>query len=49
MKKSMLADFAKKAAEKALKRDAGSTTCIAVYQPKAPQGLERFKKADKND
>ena len=28
---------------KILKVDANSTSCLVVYQPKAPKGLERFK------
>lgn len=35
---------AKKSAESALKRDANSTTCWSVYQPKAPAALSKFKK-----
>lgn len=35
---------AKKSAERALKRDANSTTCWSVYQPKAPAALSKFKK-----
>lgn len=30
-------------AEKALKRDANSTSCGYFYQPKAPESLKRFK------
>lgn len=45
--KKATAKFAKKIAEKALKRDANSTTCAAIYQPKAPANLERFKKISK--
>lgn len=45
--KEVAAKFAKKIAEKALRRDASSTTCIGVYQPKAPADLERFKKISK--
>lgn len=41
---SFFANVAKKSAEKALKRDANSTTCWGVYQPKAPANLDRFKK-----
>ena len=36
-------------AEKSLKRDANSTTCTGIYQPKAPASLSKFKKADKID
>ncbi|MDD5796498.1 MAG: cyclic lactone autoinducer peptide [Oscillospiraceae bacterium] len=47
--KSIVANVAKTVAEKALTRDANSTTCIAIFQPKAPVGLDRFKKTDKHD
>lgn len=33
-------------AEKSLVRDANSTTCMAVYQPKAPSSLKKFSKID---
>ncbi len=42
-KKKLIAKVARKAAEKALRRDANSTTCLGIYQPKAPTGLKRFK------
>lgn len=29
---------------KSLTRDANSTTCMAVYQPKAPAALKKFSK-----
>lgn len=45
--KEATAKFAKKIAEKAMKRDANSTTCIGIYQPKAPANLENFKKSSK--
>lgn len=41
--KKLLAKVAKKAAEKALRRDANSTTCYGFYQPKVPAELKRFK------
>lgn len=41
--KMMLPKVAKALAEKALRRDANSTTCVAFYQPKAPEKLKRFK------
>lgn len=41
--KKLIADVARKAAEKALRRDANSTTCLGFYQPKAPVALKRFK------
>lgn len=47
MKDSLL-NAVKAAAEKSLKRDANSTTCYSIYQPKAPAGLERFKKTEKD-
>lgn len=45
--KKIAAKAAKKAAENALKRDADSTTCVGIYQPKAPEKLEQFKKSSK--
>lgn len=49
MKKSskIFAEIAKKSAESALKRDANTTTCCAIYQPKAPKSLKRFSKIEK--
>lgn len=46
MKKTFnsFAKIVKKSAESALKRDANSTTCWSVYQPKAPETLNKFKK-----
>lgn len=41
---SIFANVAKKSAETALKRDANSTTCWAIYQPKVPTSLDKFKK-----
>lgn len=41
--KKLIAEIARKAAEKALRRDANSTTCLGFYQPKAPAALKRFK------
>ncbi len=41
--KKILVNVVKKAAEKALRRDANSTTCVGFYQPKAPTDLQRFK------
>lgn len=43
IKKSLIAIVAKKAAEHALRRDANQTTCMGIYQPKAPAALKRFK------
>jgi len=45
--KMFAARAAKAAAESALKRDANNTTCFAIYQPKAPAALGRFKKEQK--
>lgn len=42
-KKNLVATIAKKAAESALRRDAKRTTCVCIYQPKAPADLKRFK------
>lgn len=46
MKKTLnsFAKVAKKSAESALKRDANTTTCCAIYQPKAPASLNKYKK-----
>lgn len=41
--KKALAKIVKATAEKALRRDANSTTCFGFYQPKAPESLKRFK------
>lgn len=43
--KKMLIKLVKLSADKALRRDANRTTCAGFYQPKAPTGLERFKKS----
>lgn len=42
-KTSFIATIAKKAAENALRRDANRTTCVGIFQPKAPNELKRFK------
>lgn len=42
--KKTISKAVKSTAENALKRDANSTTCFAVYQPKAPVALNKFKK-----
>lgn len=44
--KILAAKIAKQAAEKALRRDANQTTCNIIFQPKAPAGLDRFKKGN---
>lgn len=36
-----------KSANHSLKRDANSTTCCMIYQPKAPAALKEFK-SEKN-
>lgn len=36
-----------KAVELTLKKDANSTTCGFIYQPKAPAELKKFSKAEK--
>lgn len=43
VKKSPIAKLAKMAAENTLRRDANSTTCVCIYQPKAPEKLKQFK------
>lgn len=43
----IFAGIAKKSAESALKRDANTTTCTAIYQPKVPKDLKKFSKFDK--
>lgn len=46
--KEALPRAAKSAAEKALKRNANSTTCISFYQPKAPEALKKFQTINQN-
>ncbi len=41
-KSSML----KKAVEFSLKGNSNSTTCITIYQPKAPAALKKFSKVE---
>lgn len=36
----------KKVVENSLKLNANSTTCMAVYQPKAPDALKKFSKVE---
>lgn len=43
--KNIPAQVAKKLAMQAIMRDANSTTCFAIYQPKVPAKLKLFKKA----
>lgn len=45
--KILAGKLAKVTAVQALKRDANSTTCIAVFQPKAPAQLAKFKSVTK--
>ncbi len=45
--KYILTNMVKMIAEASLKRDANQTTCSIIFQPKAPAGLQRFKKAQK--
>jgi len=45
--KKLAAKVAKAAAETALKRDANNATCFAIFQPKAPENLNRFKNHQK--
>ena len=42
--KKMVSKIVKAAAESSLKRDANRTTCGAIYQPKVPANLARYKK-----
>ena len=48
MKKHMNStnEIVKKLMMNTLKRDANSTTCFAIYQPKVPTKLENFKKGN---
>ena len=40
-------DFVKKIADKALVKNANSTSCVLLYQPIAPAKLARFKAKEK--
>ena len=40
----ILTKIVKTMAETSLKRDANQTTCSILFQPKVPDGLQRFKK-----
>lgn len=42
--KKVLLNTSKNLAISSLKRDANTTTCTMVYQPKAPTGLKKFSK-----
>ena len=44
-KRNIVSILAKKTAEHTLRRDANQTTCVAIYQPKAPAALSLFKKS----
>lgn len=37
----------KKLVNRSLRVDANNTTCISIYQPKAPAALKNFSKLDK--
>lgn len=37
----------KKVVNKSLRRDANNTSCLFVYQPKAPAALKNFSKINK--
>ena len=41
--KTLVAPIARKAAEKARRKDVDRTTCMAFYQPKVPTDLKCFK------
>lgn len=45
--KTAYAQTLKKAVERSLTRDANSTSCIIVHQPKAPSALKSFSKIEK--
>lgn len=38
--------MAKSAVEKSIKLDANSTTCMIIYQPKAPAALKKFSRIE---
>lgn len=41
------AKLVKKVVNHSLKVDANNTTCLTIYQPKAPTALKNFSKFDK--
>lgn len=43
---SRLAAAAKAVAEQSIKLDANSTSCMILYQPKAPAALKKFSKVE---
>ena len=45
--KNLFTKTIKAIAEKAIIRDANSTSCIIYHQPKAPANLKKFSKIDK--
>lgn len=46
LKNVKMTQIAKAAVEKFVRVDANSTTCIAVYQPKAPKSLKKYSKIE---
>lgn len=44
--KKIYSKLIKKAVENSLKLNANSTTCMAIYQPKAPDVLKNFSKIE---
>lgn len=47
LNKKIYSKALKFAVEKSLENNANSTTCIMVYQPKAPAALKKFSKIEK--
>lgn len=45
--KKIMTKAIKNIVDHTLTRDANSTTCTAIYQPKAPAALNKYKKAEK--
>lgn len=44
--KAVVLQGVKSAATEMLKRDANQTTCLGIYQPKAPAALKKFSKVE---
>ena len=44
--KAVVLQGVKSAATEMLKRDANQTTCLGIYQPKAPAALKTFSKVE---
>lgn len=44
--KAVVLQSVKSAATQMLKRDANQTTCVGIYQPKAPEALKKFSKVE---